>query len=348
MSQRDQTIDMAKGLGMLLVVLGHSPIVQQEKGELYRLIFSFHMPLFFFLSGVFFNPSKSLGASMVEKGGALLKPYFVTLLSLAALHALTKSQDLASTIAGVFYGSGDTIEWSPLWFLPHLFVVCLFSWAMTNLVLRRMQSAVFEPVLVLLLFFAGVMLIRHVGPWNVEFLAQTGTLQGLPWSLDLVPLTASYFLLGAWVAPKVRYFRPDMPTMGVALALFAGCHVLWDWTVDLNIRVFDGYLVPLIASVSGIYITLATAFFARVSKSALFAVSMLGEASLFVLIFHSYFQGKTISLAAKFNLGDGSLVLWGALAMGCIMPVMVWKLVSQSRHLSKVYLPIKSAPLRQT
>lgn len=347
MSQRNQTIDMAKGFGMLLVVLGHSPIVQQEKGELYRLIFSFHMPLFFFLSGVFLNSSKSLGSSMVEKGGTLLKPYFVTLLSLAALHALTKSQDTVGTIAGVFYGGGDTIEWSPLWFLPHLFVVSLFSWVMVNAVLKRMRPAVFKPVLMLLLFFVGVMLIRHVGPWSFEFLAQTFTLQGLPWSLDLVPLSASYFLLGTWSAPQVRHFRPDVRALGVALALFAGCHVFWDRTVDLNIRVFDGYFVPLIASISGIYITLATAFFARASKPTRCAMSMLGEASLFVLIFHSYFQGKTISLAAKLNFGDGWPVLVLGLAAGCALPVVVGRLVNQSRHLSKLYLPIKVPQTRR-
>lgn len=346
MSQRDQTIDVAKGIGMLLVVLGHNPIVQQEKGELYRLIFSFHMPLFFFLSGVFFNPTKSLGSSVVEKGGALLKPYFVTLLSLAALHAVTKSQDIVSTIAGVLYGGGDTIEWSPLWFLPHLFVVSLFAWAMANVVAQRMQSAVLEPLLVLLLFIVGVMLSRHLGPWSFEFLDQTFTSQGLPWGMDLVPLTASYFLLGARLAPKVRHFRPDMPTLAMALTLFAGCHVFWDRTVDLNIRVFDGYLVPLIASISGIYITLAMAFFARVSKPTLFAVSMLGEASLFVLVFHSYFQGKTIGLAAKLNLGGGLPVLVLGFAAGCALPVLVGRLVNQSRHLSKMYLPIRGPQVR--
>lgn len=342
MSQRDPTIDMAKGFGMLLVVLGHSPIVQQEKGELYRLIFSFHMPLFFFLSGVFFNPSKSLSDSLVEKGGALLKPYFVTLLSLAALHAMTKSQDVASTIAGVLYGGGDTIEWSPLWFLPHLFVVSLFSWAMANVVLKRTPPTVVQPLLVLLLFFVGVMLIRHVGPWSFDFLAQTVTLQGLPWSLDLLPLSASYFLLGAWLAPKVRHFRPDTLTLSVALALFAGCHVFWDRTVDLNIRVFDGYFVPLIASVTGIYITLATAFLARVSKSTCFAMSMLGKASLFVLVFHSYFQDKTISLAVRLNLGEGWPVLVLGLLAGCALPIAVGRLVNQSRHLSWMYLPIRA------
>ena len=49
MSQRDITIDIAKGIGIFLVVLGHVPIPMW----LVTPIYMFHMPLFFFLSGMF-------------------------------------------------------------------------------------------------------------------------------------------------------------------------------------------------------------------------------------------------------------------------------------------------------
>ncbi|MEO7862090.1 MAG: acyltransferase family protein [Nitrospirales bacterium] len=57
---RNKTVDIAKGLGILLVVFGHNWIVLHEKGELFRVIFSFHVPLFFFLSGIFFKETTSL------------------------------------------------------------------------------------------------------------------------------------------------------------------------------------------------------------------------------------------------------------------------------------------------
>ena len=44
---RSNFIDIVKGIGIFLVVLGHqNTILTQE-------IYSFHMPLFFFLSGIF-------------------------------------------------------------------------------------------------------------------------------------------------------------------------------------------------------------------------------------------------------------------------------------------------------
>lgn len=44
---RDIAVDVAKGIGILLVILGHL------KNPLMDFIYAFHMPLFFFVSGMF-------------------------------------------------------------------------------------------------------------------------------------------------------------------------------------------------------------------------------------------------------------------------------------------------------
>jgi fucose 4-O-acetylase-like acetyltransferase len=50
---RNKTIDIAKAIGILAIVAGHNPAFSQ--GELYNILFSFHLPLFLFLSGAFLN-----------------------------------------------------------------------------------------------------------------------------------------------------------------------------------------------------------------------------------------------------------------------------------------------------
>lgn len=50
---RDQTLDIAKGLGILCVYLGHSIWCC---GIIGNAIYSFHMPLFFLISGLLFAP----------------------------------------------------------------------------------------------------------------------------------------------------------------------------------------------------------------------------------------------------------------------------------------------------
>lgn len=51
MNQREKSFDIAKGIGMLAVVLGHMSI-PAKMGD---FIFSFHMPLFFLINGYFFK-----------------------------------------------------------------------------------------------------------------------------------------------------------------------------------------------------------------------------------------------------------------------------------------------------
>ena len=55
-NQRIQYIDIAKGIGILLVVIGHCI---NSLSFLGKWIWSFHMPLFFVISGLCFNPSKN-------------------------------------------------------------------------------------------------------------------------------------------------------------------------------------------------------------------------------------------------------------------------------------------------
>ena len=56
MKIRNSSIDVAKGIAIILVVLGHS--IAEPTVPLNKFILSFHMPLFFFLSGIFSGNKK--------------------------------------------------------------------------------------------------------------------------------------------------------------------------------------------------------------------------------------------------------------------------------------------------
>ena len=47
--ERDIRFDIMRGVGIILMMLGHIPV----DGFAYRWIYSFHMPMFFILSGLF-------------------------------------------------------------------------------------------------------------------------------------------------------------------------------------------------------------------------------------------------------------------------------------------------------
>lgn len=71
--QRLGWIDISKGSGMLLIMLGHAPIPE----ELKKAIYTFHVPLFFLLSGILFSVQKysSFGSFFKRKFITLVVPY---------------------------------------------------------------------------------------------------------------------------------------------------------------------------------------------------------------------------------------------------------------------------------
>ena len=56
MENRDSTIDIAKGICIFLMVLGHTYFYSWFNDRVYL----FHMPFFFFVSGFFYSTKKNL------------------------------------------------------------------------------------------------------------------------------------------------------------------------------------------------------------------------------------------------------------------------------------------------
>ena len=85
MKNDNQLMALLSVWGILLVVLGHSgfeePVIKQELSDLHSWIYSFHMPLFFMISGYLFSlTNKSfvdiqLDKFMQKKVLRLLVPY---------------------------------------------------------------------------------------------------------------------------------------------------------------------------------------------------------------------------------------------------------------------------------
>lgn len=69
-SSRLTALDSLRGFGILLVVLGHA----SRSASLVSWIFSFHMPLFFIISGMLFHERQFLD-SFKKKVTRLLIPY---------------------------------------------------------------------------------------------------------------------------------------------------------------------------------------------------------------------------------------------------------------------------------
>lgn len=80
-SEQWKWVDIAKGIGIILVLLGHFNIPDTLRVEIY----TFHIPLFFFLSGVVFNGHKPINRFLGDEAKRMIVPYYRALLLLGVL-----------------------------------------------------------------------------------------------------------------------------------------------------------------------------------------------------------------------------------------------------------------------
>jgi fucose 4-O-acetylase-like acetyltransferase len=150
----DQThvdwIDYAKGLGIFLVVLGHVLSGLRESGIIgnsgaYQLtmsaFYAFHMPLFFFVSGLFVRRSarRGLGAFVAEKAAVLVYPYFVWSILQAGLQ-VAASRYVNNPLPAIDILKIVYVPIGQYWFLYTLFAIMLLY---RLLRLARTRDAVF-------------------------------------------------------------------------------------------------------------------------------------------------------------------------------------------------------------
>ena len=158
---REEWIDRLKGILITLVVLGHAvgsaAITADESvrpffSGVYRVIYLFHMPAFFLLSGMLWKrPTGSFGAFVLRKMKRLLVPFWVFGCFSMIIYWLFAGQVAIQDASGYWLGTMRERHWwaplfalvtgssypgtdgfkcnSVLWFLPCLFVMhCLYWW----------------------------------------------------------------------------------------------------------------------------------------------------------------------------------------------------------------------------
>jgi fucose 4-O-acetylase-like acetyltransferase len=193
MKTRNTTIDIVKGIGIIFVVLGHNWSASQGSAELFRVIFSFHIPLFLFVTGVVIKETNQIKDFMKRRADALLKPYLIVLILLGVLGLFKQESSLTNNIPslviflGALYGTGKTIPWvwGPLWYLPHLYITSLISIAILKTTRDMNQRRSWLFVIALTCLALGVHFITTF--WK--------PLPGLPFSLDIALVSISYILL---------------------------------------------------------------------------------------------------------------------------------------------------------
>lgn len=288
-------IDIAKGLGILLIVLGHNTLFVDNFDLFARTLTSFRLPFFFFVSGVTLSLGDgNLRRIIMERADAWLKPCAVVIIFVGMAKILAGTASLENLLVGLSFGAGFTLAWPPLWFLPHLWLVYSCS-AAVLIVAQNWLTTALAKITLLGLCAAGGFYLVHLfdTPYQNDLCIKqlNFTLHlfecGLPFSADLLLITSFFFFSGHFLSTRIRNLQPSPLQAIAALMCLILLRQAFPLKLDLNGRLYDDLLLTPIEALFGIYVMLCLCFF--LSKSAYISrfFGYFGRVSLFILIFHA-------------------------------------------------------------
>jgi len=223
-SKRIQWIDVAKGITIILMVLGHTSI----PNCLSNFIFAFHMPLFFLVYGWCTNWAKdNYGAFVLKKLRTLGIPFLVYSVAVILIAWVAGYQEIE-------WRSVLTNGWKgyALWFVPVLF----FSLVVAKSIMSFINKAWFRYAICVLLILGGAFLrYRHIY---------------LPWTLATVPYATCLVLLGSSLRKFQEYI--DKPRWWIfVVGLVLTIVISQNWRMDLAWNCITPVVLLTIGAVSG-------------------------------------------------------------------------------------------------
>lgn len=294
MGQRIEEFDLIKGVGIILVVIGHCKI----SNDLHSAIYSFHMPLFFVVSGYFFY-KESITKKFKKTFLHLIIPwvFFVFLNILFSiiskyLSTFNAVESIKSTLSIIDPLNDDCfILYRSIWFLLVLFMVINFY----NLI-----SLFFNRVLITLscivFYLCGYALQVHVN---------------IPFFIDTTLSVILYYNIGNNMALILNCFYvkfQNRHTCIIAFLVFILCivcsiYLLPDIDFKYNLYPWWAPFLSLPIIISLLFIckflsTLNLSFIkAFILKCGFFSLSILG--------FHRIFQDVFFILLGKIGINWG-------------------------------------------
>ena len=346
MTKRIKHIDIGKGISIVLVALNHSG-VKEYFPEIMHAMGLFRMPLFFFLSGIFFSYLATPRAFLLKKSEALLKPYFFVLVLIYIISTMFTNENTLWQLRGMLYGTGETIIWSAMWFLPHLFIVYCFSYILFGFVGFNRLTVSMKWIYLFIFMLIGSLTIKLFWNLDISILGNSIILQGLPFSADIVLVTSVFFISGHLLKKKIINFSPSVFLFFISLCSFFCIVIYTSSHINFYNRIYERPLLSTFSAFCGIYMVMCISYTLMYMKYTKYMFMKFGEASLYILIFHM-FIGEQISHILKqyseAQIGSLEIAIISFL-FSIFLPLLIKLVVSHNNVLALFFLPISTNKL---
>lgn len=306
---RIEWLDFVRGISIICIVIGHS---DDPLSFLHRIVFSFHIPIFFIISGFLFAENKSITLGLWgivrKRFRASIPSYIATglLLFVFAMAIYLFNWTLAyyhnpvvnnadsldfpylldfgkRFFLNFCYGTGAEVNQfkafitpiGPLWFLPSFFCSSIIFYFIIKLIDKYMISI--QLMIIMIFTSAGYILGKYIF---------------LPWSFD-ISLVSQLFMFGGYLMSKNKIYENRT---SIWLLIVAACIWLFDLYmggIDLNKRSYGNFaVVSITGAIAGSYLLMNISYILS-RKTANFyyrAISYVGKQSLVILCFHTFDQ----------------------------------------------------------
>lgn len=308
--------DNARAIGIILVLFGHTHGINPVA---HKYIYSFHMPLFFFLSGYVLKKnylSDRFIHFLIRNIKNILIPYFsfwVISYPYGILVGIFKNIYNEPTIntmilepfIGLLYGIEDGLYNSVLWFFT-----CLFCAAIIFYWINRVNKK-YSIILLLILGILGPNIFKYIDfrlPWNIEL------------SFVAVVFYGFGYFFSEFDIKRIRIFHIE------TLLLFAFFLVVLIFTVQKNGEVnmsgmkFGNLIYYYFGAFSGIYLTIIIS--RLIPKNKILNWISLNTIIIFplhILIFTSFTAIGIILFGFDQNFNDKSIICSYVYTVGAII-----------------------------
>lgn len=325
---RISVIDTAKGIGIVLVIIGHA---LPSDSPIRIFVYTFHMPLFFILAGVVMKVSrckKNILEDFFEERKLIRSYCFYSILFVifdAVVRLFVQREigpnelvwDIYQTM--VFYGI------NVLWFLATLVLAkVLVKW-----ICRISAKRVYWIIIGSVFFVAGSMLSAHVewldmGKYRLIYYPLIALLRAISVTV--------YILLGYIAGGKIKDYmsRTNIGGMGLFAALFLLEIFNLAGNVDIHVMRMGKWYIAFVCAILGTIVVLTVSILLDKIKGISGWLRYMGSNSLFIMATHDYFKIRVIIdwFLQKLNLLSCRYTVLLQIVLLCLVECIICKLCS--------------------